>query len=90
MWNMQLSSLTGNSIRLSPFRRVETQLSKYNVEATGKKPMVRIEELAELRVRGISAKVARIEMIGRVEYSERQPHAILLCQLKLFRHFRVE
>src|SRR5882672_814144 len=66
------------------------KLSEDDVEAAAEKSMVRRKELTEAWVSGIGAHVARIEVIGCVEYSQRQSHAILLCQLKLFRYFRVE
>ena len=52
--------------------------------------MVRSEELAEVRVSGIRAHIARIEVIGCVENPQRQSHAILLRYLKLFSYFGVE
>ena len=52
--------------------------------------MVRRKELTEAWVSGIGAHVARIEVIGCVEYSQRQSHAILLSYLKLFSYFGVK
>ena len=60
------------------FHRSGGHRSKYNVEAAAEKSMVRRNELTEAWVSGIDAHVARIEVIGCVEYSQRQSHAILL------------
>ena len=54
-------------VHVLKFSRPATVRSKNNVEATAKKSMVRIEELAEPRVGGIGAHVARVEMVGHVK-----------------------
>jgi len=55
-----------------------------------KKSMIGSEEFTKARVGRISAHIARVEVVGGIEYSQRQSHAILLCHLKLFRYFGVE
>jgi hypothetical protein len=73
------------------FQRVTyTQLSKDDIEAATKKSMIGSEEFTEARVGRISTHIARVEVVGCIEYSQRQSQAILLRHLKLFRYFGVE
>src|SRR5260370_40570362 len=60
-----------------PFQRVTyTQLSKDDIEAAAKKSMIGSEEFTEARVGRISTHIARVEVVGCIEYSQRHSHAI--------------
>src|SRR5882672_11149539 len=89
---MKKAGLGGQNIpaKQRPFQRVRyTQLSKDDVEAAAKKSMIGREEFTEARVGGIGTHIARVEVVGCIEYSQRQSQAILLRHLKLFRYFGV-